>query len=202
MATAASWEKIRNAATSGHDDKPARTTTQPYINLLESLRILDPVEAWEPGNNHLKALAGSPKHYLADPALATRLLRLTATQLLGGQEPDIRVPRDGSFLGAAFEALVGLSVRTFAQHCEARVYHLRTHGGRHEVDFIVEGVTGILAIEVKLAGTIRDKDVEDLLWLWNLPGVNCIDTVVVHTGPQAYRRGDGVAVVPLELLGP
>lgn len=75
-------------------------------------------------------------------------------------------------------------------------------GGRHEIDFIVEGDDGILAIEAKLAGAIDDHDVRHLRWLRSELGSDLIDTVILHTGPEAYRRPDGVAVVPLGLLGP
>jgi len=200
--TAASWEKIRDAATSGVADKPAKTTTMPYIELLTSLRILDPVAPWTPAHNHLRALTQQPKHYLADPALSARLVRRSATQLLRGDSPDTIVPRDGGFLGGIFESLAALSVRTFAQNCDARVYHLRTEGGRHEVDFIVEGDQGVLAIEVKLSSTVDDSDVKHLLWLREQIGDDCIGLVVAHTGPEAYRRPDGIAVTPLALLGP
>jgi hypothetical protein len=93
-------------------------------------------------------------------------------------------------------------VRVFAQHCEAEVHHLRTEGGRREVDFIVEGEAGIVAIEAKMDAAIKDEDVKHLIWLRDKLGDRCLDTVVVHTGPEAYRRRDGVAVVPLALLGP
>ena len=42
---------------------------------------------------------------------------------------------------------------------------------------------------------------KNLLWLREHLGENCLDTVVVHTGPRAYRRADGIAVVPVALLG-
>jgi uncharacterized protein len=200
--TAASWEKIRDAATSGVSDKPAKTTTIPYIELLTGLRILDPVPAWTPAHNHLRALTQQPKHYLADPALSARLVRRSATQLLRGDAPGTIVPRDGGFLGGVFEALAALSVRTFAQSCDARVYHLRTEGGRHEVDFIVEGDQGVLAVEVKLSSTVDDADVRHLVWLREQLGDDCVGLVVTHTGPEAYRRSDGIAVIPLALLGP
>ncbi len=202
IATTTSWEKIRNAASTGQGT-PAKTTTQPYIELLTSLRVLDPIEAWNPSHNHLSALTGSPKHFLADPALAARLVRLGATNLLHGEEPGAVVPRDGVYVGGLFESLAALSVRTFAQACDARVYHLRTEGGRHEVDFIVEGPDGgVLGIEAKLSGTVGHRDVAHLRWLRDKLGDDCIDVAVVHTGPEAYRRQDGVAVIPLALLGP
>lgn len=200
--TAASWEKIRNAAVIATDARPAKTTTLPYIELLSMLRILDPLPAWTPTSNHLRDLTTSPKHYLADPALAARLVKRTATQLLDGDMPDTVVPRDGGFLGALFESLAVLSVRVFAQRSAADVFHLRTDSGRHEVDLIVESEEGVLALEVKLNGSIGDADVRQLVWLRRELGERCIDTVVVHSGPEAYRRPDGVAVVPLALLGP
>lgn len=199
-ATTTSWDKIRNAATSGTDDKPAKTTTIPYIELLTALRVLDPLPAWAPTSNHLAALSGSPKHHLADPALAARLVRLDAPQLMRGKTPDTLVPRDGTFLGALFESLVALSIRTLAQACDARVHHLRTHGGRHEIDFIVETDDGVIGVEAKLNGAIDDADVKHLLWLREQLGDDCRGLVVINTGPQAYRRRDGIAVVPLGLL--
>ena len=202
VGTTASWEKIRNAAVTATNASPAKTTTLPYIELLTSLRILDPVPGWTPTHNHLRDLTESPKHYLADPSLAARLVKRSATQLLEGAMPATVVARDGGFLGGLFESLVALSVRVFAQSCDAEVHHLRVERGRHEVDFIVEAEAGIVAIEAKMGATIADRDVKHLLWLRDKLGDHCVDTVVVHTGPEAYRRPDGVAVVPLALLGP
>lgn len=202
VGTSTSWEKIRNAAVSATDAPPAKTTTLPYIEWLTALRILDPIPAWTPTHNHLRDLTESPKHYLADPAIAARLVRRNATHLLAGASPASVVPRDGGFLGGLFESLAALSIRVFAQHCDADVFHLRTGSGRHEVDFVVEGDAGVVGIEAKLHGTIGDDDVKHLLWMRDKLGDRCVDTVVVHTGREAYRRRDGVAVVPLALLGP
>jgi uncharacterized protein len=200
--SSASWEKVRDAATSGVADKPAKTTTISYVELLTSLRILDPIDAWMPSHNHLQTLTQQPKHYLADPALAVRLVRRGATQLLQGDDPQTVVPRDGGFLGAAFEGLVALSVRVFAQANDAQVGHVRTEGGRHEVDFVVESEHGVLALEAKLTSAVDDDDVKHLRWLRDRLGDECIDAAVVHTGPEAYRRPDGIGVIPLALLGP
>jgi len=202
-ATTASWEKIRDAAsTAGGGHAPARTTTIQYTELLTSLRILDPLSAWLPTNNHLGRLSAGPKHHLADPALAVRLLERTRQHLLTGDEGHLAVPRDGTLLGALFESLATLSVRTFAQACDARTYHLRTRDGRREVDLIVEKDSGILAVEVKLAGSVDDGDVRHLHWLRQQIGDDLIDAAILTTGPEAYRRPDGIAVIPLALLGP
>lgn len=202
VGTTASWEKIRDAATAGIDSKPAKTTTMPYTELLTALRILDPLPAWVPTNNHLSALTQAPKHHLADPALAARLVRLDATKLLAGTGPESPVPRDGTYLGGLFESLAALTVRTFAQCRDVRVYHLRTKGGRHEVDMVIEGDGGFVAAEVKLSASVDVGDVAHLLWLRDQLPDQCRDSVVLSTGPEAYRRTDGVAVVPLGLLVP
>src|SRR5680860_1078805 len=160
----------------------------PYSELLTALRILDPLPAWAPTNNHLRTLTQLPRHYLADPALSARLVRASATRLLAGNEPATVIPRDGGFLGGLFEALAALSVRTFAQNCDAHVSHLRTQGGRHEVDFIVEGETGVLGIEVKLSGTVETADVEHLRWLRDRIGDECVDLVVLNTGSAPRGR--------------
>ena len=60
----------------------------------------------------------------------------------------------------------------------------------------------VLAIEVKLTATPGDEDVRHLHWLAARLGDELIDAVVVTTGRHAYRRPDGVAVVPAALLGP
>lgn len=198
--TTTGWEKIRDAATPGSDDKPAKTTTLPYIETLTGLRILDDLDAWLPGHNHLKRLTRGPKHHLADPALAATLIGVDADALLRGDVGSFT--GDGTLLGALFESLATLTVRVHAQAAEATVAHLRSWDQR-EVDLIVERRDGrVLAIEVKLSASVDDRDVRHLLWLRDKIGDQFIDAVVLTTGPSAYRRRDGVAVVPLGLLGP
>ena len=202
-ATTASFETIRDAATSGQGDKPARTTVQPYREILERLWILDPVPAWLPSRNHLNRLSQPPKHHLADPAFAVRLLGLDQEALLRGAESGPPVPRDGTLLGHLFESLLTLSVKTFAQAAEAEVRHLRLKGGRREIDLIIERPDQrVVAIEVKLSSAIDQHDVKNLLWLREKIGDDLLDAVVVNTGSRAYRRKDGIAVVPAALLGP
>lgn len=200
-ATTSSYETIRDAATAGEANKPAKTTTIPYRDALERLWVLDALPAWAPTSNHLARLTSAPKHHLADPALAARLTGVNAGALLRGEGPNT-IPRDGTFLGALFESLVTLTVRVFSQAAEARVSHFRTKGGEREVDLIVErGDRRAMAIEVKLAETIRDEDVRHLVWLAGRMGHELVDAVIVTTGRYAYRRPDRVAVVPLALLG-
>jgi len=202
-ATTTSFEKIRDASTGGQESKPARTTVQPYRDVLERLFILDEVSGWKPSRSHIAQLALAPKHHLADPALAARLLGATADALLRGESPGPKIPRDGTLLGALFESLVTQSVRVYAQASEASVGHLRTHRGDHEVDLIVERDDGrVIAMEVKLTTTPDADATRHLRWLSEQIGDELLDAVVITTGPEAYRQADGIAVVPAALLGP
>jgi uncharacterized protein len=199
----ASFEKIRDAATAGHGEKPAKTTTLPYRSVLEALWVLDPVPAWLPTRNRIARLSSPPKHQLADPALAARLLGVDEQALLEIRPDSPSTARDGRLLGALFESLLTLSLRTYAQASEARVGHLRTAGGAHEVDLILERADGrVVAVEVKLTRDVKDHDGAQLRWLAERIGDDLLDAVILTTGPEAYRRADGIAVVPAVLLGP
>jgi predicted AAA+ superfamily ATPase len=199
--TTASYAAILDAATPGEGDKPARQTVAGYRESLERLFLLDPLPAWVPSMSSLKGLAISPKHHLVDPALAARLMGVDSQGLLRGRGERI-AGSEGPLLGALFESLAAQSVRVFAQSAEARVSHLRTKRGEHEVDLVVEGYDRrVVALEVKLNPVVTDREVRHLLWLRKEIGGRMADMAVLTTGPYAYRRPDGVAVVPLALLG-
>jgi len=201
-AMSTSFEKVRDAASGREEAQPAKATAQSYRDVLDRLFVLDDLPAWQPSRNLIAQLGLPPKHHLADPALAARLLGASQAGLLKGESPGPDVPRNGTLLGALFESLVTLSVRVYAQSAEARVSHLRTRGGRHEVDLIVERDDGkVLAIEVKLRNTPRDEDAKHLKWLAAQIGADLLDSIIVTTGSDAYRRTDGIAVVPAALLG-
>ena len=81
--------------------------------------------------------------------------------------------------------------------------HCRTRNGDHEIDLIVENRDGsVVGIEVKLGLSASDADVRHLVWLRDQLGTRVRDLVVITAGREAYRRRDGIAVVPLALLGP
>ena len=192
--TTATYSSILDATTGGDGHQPSKDTTLRYRDHLQQLWLLDPVPGWTSFHNPLKRVSQTPKHQLADPALALRLLNLNATDLLND--------RGAHMFGPLLESLAALGVRILAQAAQARTFHLRTHGGEHEVDFVVEGQGGaLLGIEVKLAAGIDDRDVRHLHWFKEQMRGDVSDLVILTTGTQAYRRSDGVAVVPLALLG-
>ncbi|MCI1747200.1 MAG: DUF4143 domain-containing protein [Acidipropionibacterium sp.] len=197
-ATTATYEKLRDAASPGEADKPARATAAGYRELLTRLWFLDPLEAWLPTGSPLSRIGQAPKHFLTDPAFAARLLRLTPDRLHKEAE------RHAAVIGQLWESLVAMSIRVFAQPQMADVRHLRTQGGEHEIDLIVEGDDGrIVAAEVKLQTPVEAREVRHLMWLRERLGDDRIASLVVITaGQHAYTRPDGIHIVPLALLGP
>ncbi|WP_235931557.1 MULTISPECIES: ATP-binding protein [Actinomyces] len=193
--TTATYSTILDAATPSQTDKPSRSTTNAYRELLSALWVLDPVPAWLPAFTPLTRLTKGDKHQLCDPGLAAYLVGASEDVLLSGRAGTAEV------FGRLFESLATLSLRAAAPSCEAQVFHLRTRGGEHEVDLIVERYDGqVIACEVKLAHTVDDRDVRHLNWLKEELGDRLVDRVVITPGPGAYRRPDGVAVIPLGML--
>lgn len=198
----ASYTEILNAATAGFTDKPARSTTTAYRDALQQLWLLDPLPAWGPMGREFQRLGQTPAHHLADPALAARLLGLSRQSLLDGDGTPIG-PQQGTMLGRLFESLAVLSIRVLAQRADATAAHLRTRNGDHEIDMVLTDNAGkVLALEIKLTGTISDRDVRHLAWFDDVYGRQILDRVIINTGPMAYRRLDGIGVIPLALLGP
>ena len=201
--TTATFEAI--AAAVDRAQPPSRTTINDFRDVLQRLWLLDEVPAWNPGTIRLNRLGRVPKHHLADPALAAALLQLSAGRLiegrsLGGAQDSLR---DGPLFSTFFESLVVQSVRTYAAALELEVSHLRMHRGEREIDLVLHAGDGrAIAIEVKLGQAADDHDVRHLNWLSEQMDEDLVARIVGTTGPAAYRRGDGVAVVPLSLLGP
>lgn len=202
-ATTTSFDKIRAAAADEFGTVQSVAATLPYRDVLSRLWILDPVPAWKPWGASVPRLGAAPKHHLVDPALAATLLEATRAVLVAGKERTPLHVNGSTLLGRLFESLVTQSIRVYAQAAEAKSSHLRTHSGDREVDLIVEPAGGgVLGIETKLKPSVGDHDLRDLLWLRERIGDEWIGGVVVNTGPSAYRRKDGIAVVPAALLGP
>lgn len=199
-ATTSDFATVRRAVEGAEGTPPSHTTTAAYRDQLRKAWILEPLEGWLPTRNHLRRLVTAPKHHLVDPALVMTLLGLDAEAVLEGRTGNLR---DGPLAGRLFESLVTQAVRVMAQVNEASVFHLRTKAGRQEIDLIVQRPDGrVLAIEVKLSAPTNDRDVRHLHWLADEIGDDLLDAVVVTAGAHAYRRQDGIAVVPAALLGP
>lgn len=182
----------------GGDDGPiARDTLANYMNALDRLHIIDNSEAWRPHMRSRVRLRQAPVRYLVDPSLGLTALDVGSAQLL----------RDPNALGLHFEALVVRDLRAYTQPLGGTVDSWRDSNG-HEVDAIVsvrDNKWG--AFEVKLGHDAVGEAAESLLRFAakvdvSRHGEPVFLGVIISNGSFAYRREDGVHVIPIGCLGP
>jgi predicted AAA+ superfamily ATPase len=200
------YGEILDASTPGEGEKPSAATTIAYREALGNLWLIDELPVWLYGEDYFSRLKRSPKHYLADPALTAYLLNFDIDMLTKNNPAHKRATtvfdeKIGGITGRLFESLVHLSLKTYATVNDASLSYLKTRNGDHEVDFILQRGQRNVAIESKMSLKIEDKDVKHLNWLRENLKDDLLDAIIVNTGPTAYRRPDGIAVVPAVLLG-
>ena len=156
--------------------------------------IVDEIEAWSPSLRSRSRLISLPKRLLVDPSLAAGLMDCSPERLLG----------DLNTLGFLFESLAARDLRIYAEASGGQVFHYRESSGDLEVDLVVEQSDGRWAgFEVKLGGDLVDEAAAALLHLARTRVSVAPSALVVITGTEyAYRRPDGVWVLPLGCLGP
>jgi uncharacterized protein len=185
------------AKDAGGADGPMKDdTVRDYLTALERLMVVEDQPAWAPHLRSKYRLRTAPKRHFVDPSLAVAALRATPDRLL----------RDLNLLGFLFESLVVRDLRVYAQRADARVFHYRDSGGL-EVDAIVEAGDGRwLALEVKLGQGQVDEAATNLIRFAERVDTERCGTPallgVIVAGGYAYRRADGVAVIPIGALGP
>lgn len=183
----------RARSDSGQGEGPSRFTVDPYLDALRRMMVVDEIPAWDPSLRSASRLTLTEKRLLADPSLSAALLGASSQRLL----------TDLNTLGFLFEALVAHDLRVYAEAADASLYHYRERDGRLEVDLVVERPDGNwAAFEVKLGAAGEDAAATSLLRLAERVEREPAALVVVNTGEYAYRREDGVYVVPLGVLGP
>ncbi|MGV8114970.1 MAG: ATP-binding protein [Lentimicrobium sp.] len=195
IATTASYQTIRGDM-EATDITISDKTIGSYINALRRIFVIEDLPAWAPSLRSKTAIRTSAKRHFVDPSIATAILRTNPEGILS----------DFQYFGFLFEALCTRDIRVYAQSNDGDVFHYRDKSGL-EADLIVRLRNGRwAAIEVKLGNKQIDEAAENLLAL------NCrIDKdrmgepsfLMVLTGGQyAYRRSDGVFVVPVGCLKP
>ena len=90
-----------------------------------------------------------------------------------------------------------------SSHVPRDIVDHQTPRGRQEIDLFARAPDHrVVEIEVKISSTVSDDDVRHMHWLRAHIGDGLADAFVMTTGPTAYRRADGIGVVPAALLGP
>ncbi len=182
--------------TGGVEGALSRTTIYEYLDVLERLMIIENQPAWAVHLRSKAILRNTPKRHFVDPSLAVAALSGSASRLLS----------DLQLMGLLFESLVIRDLRVFSQPLDGEVFYYRDNNGV-EVDAIVQLADGRWgAFEVKLGSGFIDAAAHKLLQFEKLvdkkqSGAPQILAVICGTG-YAYRRADGVAVIPIGTLGP
>lgn len=171
-------------------------TISDYIDALKKLFVLEDMPAWNPNLRSKSAIQSSDTRYFIDPSIATSALSLGPKDLIN----------DMSTFGLFFESMAVRDLRTYADALNGDLFHFRDSSGL-ECDAVLHRRNGeYCLIEIKLGGNNNiEKGAETLKHL-----AEVIDTdkmkapaflmVLTGVGQYAYRRPDGVFVVPIGCL--
>lgn len=189
--TAIANDILANDSSSVNED-----TVQTYIKALKKIFVIEDMPAWNPNLRSKSAIRTSDTRYYVDPSIASASLGLGPDDLLN----------DLNTFGLLFETLCVRDLRIFAESLNGSVYHYRDNTGL-ECDAVIHlrnGKYGL--IEIKLGGD--DLIEEGAKTLKKLK--DCIDTtkmnkpsflmVLTGIGKYAYKREDGVLVIPIGVL--
>ena len=173
-------------------------TVYSYLNALRSIFVVEEMPAWNPNLRSKTSIRTAETRYFVDPSIATAALGIGPDDLLN----------DLNTFGLFFETLCVRDLRVFAQALDGAVYHYRDSSGL-ECDAVVHLRNGNYGlVEIKLGGeTWIEEGASTLKSL-----AKKIDTtkmkepsflmVLTGTTGYAYRREDGVYVVPIGCLKP
>jgi predicted AAA+ superfamily ATPase len=195
VATGASARSIA-ADVSGSDSAIDYHTVLDYIAALARIFVVEDLPAWSPSLRSRSTLRTTPTRHFVDPSLAVAALDTRPERLV----------RDVKTLGFLFESMVVRDLRVYAQAIDGSVYHYRDGAGL-DADAIIQLRDGRwAAFEVKLGQQAVDRAAAALLKLADridLDRHGRPAALAVITGwGYAYRRTDGVAVIPIGALAP
>ncbi len=165
-----------------------------YLNALNRIFVTENVPAWNPVLRSKTAIRTSAKRQFVDPSIATAVMRLTPERLFG----------DLNYFGFLFESLCVRDLRVYADSIDGEIYHYRDSSGL-EADAVIALNDGRwAAVEIKLGTREIDDAAKHLLELKekiNTDRMQEPSFLMVITGSDfAYRRKDGVFVVPIGCL--
>lgn len=191
-----SYSTIRKDMLSNDANTLDEDTIADYIKALKKLFVIEDLAAWNPNIRSKAAIRTGDTRHFVDPSIGTAILGLGPKDLIN----DLR-----SF-GFFFEDMVVRDLRVYAEALDGELYHYRDSSGL-ECDTVLHRRNGSYALmEVKLGGEQNIEDgAKNMLSL-----AENIDTdkmpapsfmaVIVGVGQYAFRRKDGVYVIPIGCL--
>jgi predicted AAA+ superfamily ATPase len=192
----ASFGTIKADLMANEADTLSEDTIASYCKALKQIFVVEDSEAWNPNLRSKSAIRTSDTRYFTDPSIATAALGVGPNDLIN----------DLNTFGLLFETMAVRDLRVYAEALNGKVYHFRDRNGL-ECDAVVhlrDGRYGL--VEVKLGGDKLIKEGVDALNLltekidpekMKMPSFKMI---LIGVGTYAYRREDGIYVVPIGCL--
>ena len=198
VGTQSSLETIRQDMLANQSDTFDQVTLYSYLDALRKIFVIEDSPAWNPNLRSKTAIRTTDTRYFSDPSIATASLGMGPNDLL----------IDLNTMGFLFENLCVRDLRIYTDYLDGTVYHYRDRSGL-ECDAVIHlrnGAYGL--VEIKLGGDkLIEEGAETLKDL-----ASKIDTknmskpsfmmVLCAKSPFAYKRNDGVYVVPITSLRP
>lgn len=184
--------------TANADSSMTEDTIASYISALKKLFVIEDAPAWNPNLRSKTAIRTSDTRYFVDPSIATAAMGIGPENLLF----------DLNTMGLLFETLCIRDLRVYSELLDGKIYHYRDKNGL-ECDAVLHlrnGKYGL--IEVKLGGKkLIDEGAAILTELSEKIDVGRMMApsfmmVLTGTGDYAYKRTDGIWVVPIGCLKP
>lgn len=194
-ATMADIETVRRGIRSQRGEI-ARNTVDSYISALRKLYVFEDLHAWRPSLRSKARISTTPTRHFVDPSLAVASMGASPKMLM----------RNITTFGLLFESMCVRDLRVYAEYLKGRLLRYHDQSGL-EADAIVtlrDGRWG--AVEVKLGEGLVDEGAKSLAAVAHkvdcgVMGPPSFLAVVIPSG-YAYRRNDGVYVVPIACLKP
>ena len=179
-----------------NDGAMAPNTVSDYLDALSRAYVVEDLPAWNPVLRSKTAIRTSPTRHFVDPSIGAAVMRWTPADLL----------RDFEAFGLQFESLCVRDLRVYAEAIDGTLLHYRDKTGL-EADAVIVLADGRWApIEVKFGSRQLDEAAAHLRRLRERVDADRMGEpsflAVVTAGATAYRRDDGVLVVPLACLRP
>ena len=171
-------------------------TVLSYINALKKIFVVEEAPAWNPNLRSKTAIRTADTRYFIDPSIATAALGLGPNDLIG----------DLNTFGLIFETLCIRDLRIYAESINGSVYHYRDANDL-ECDAVIHLRNGLYGlIEIKLGGDkLINEGAENLKKMYSKIDITKMKApsflmVLIGVGDYAYKRQDGVYVVPIGCL--
>ena len=196
--TQASVASILNDILTNENGSTTETTITSYLKALEKIFVIENMPAWSPNLRSKAAIRTSDTRYFVDPSVAAAALRLGPSDLIA----------DLNTFGLLFETLAARDLRVYADVLDGDVFHYRDKNGL-ECDAVLHLRNGHYGlIEVKIGGEKWiEQGAENLMSLSKIINTEkmyepSFMMVLTAVGDYAYRRKDGIYVVPITCLKP